>query len=190
MASAGATRDSVWWMRVLGPIGALILAAGFMTSCSGAVRAELSSNWRYCGEGRPAQTGRCMCLQGEITDTWWNTDTVCFTSAPASALAMANLGSGALLVGSLMLLSSVLLRLRRAGMTWLVVRSVLIGCATVGLVGLAELLVSGPPCLDCPSSPGDPGFSAAAIVTATAAVLVLGAAVVPVGFRIANRSRA
>jgi hypothetical protein len=56
------------------------------------------------------------------------------------------------------------------------------------VAGLAVVLSTGPPCLDCPS-PSYPAFAGPAIVAGTAAVVVLAAALLPLGFRIVSRSQ-
>jgi hypothetical protein len=57
------------------------------------------------------------------------------------------------------------------------------------VAGLAGLLNTGPPCLDCPSAPSYPAFAGAAIVAGSAAVVVLAAALIPLGFRLVSRSQ-
>jgi hypothetical protein len=102
---------------------------------------------------------------------------------------MADLGSSAVIVGALLLAVGNLLRLGRVGWTWLVVRSALTVVASVVVAGLAGLLTSAPPCLDCPSSPSYPAFAGAAIVAGSAAAIVLAAALIPLGFPLISRSQ-
>jgi hypothetical protein len=97
---------------------------------------------------------------------------------------MADLGSAAVMVGALIAVVGNLLRFRRVGWTWLVIRSALTVVASLFVTALAVLLASPPPCLDCPSAPNDPAFSGAAVVTGLAAVVVLAAALLPPGLRI------
>jgi hypothetical protein len=61
--------------------------------------------------------------------------------------------------------------------------------ASVVVAGLAAVLTTGPPCTDCPSAPSYPAFAGAAIAAGIAAVVVLAAAVLPLGFRLVSRSQ-
>jgi hypothetical protein len=188
MGLDGAARGS-GLTRWLGLFGAVVLAAGLVTAYSGAVRADLSSTWNYCGAGKTIVTVPCRCPERDIQTTWPGEAIVCFSPAPDSAYSMADLGSSAVIVGALLLAVGTLLRLGRVGWTWLVIRSALTMVAVVFVAGLAGLLTSGPPCLDCPSAPSDPAFAGAATVTGSAAVVVLAAALLPLGFRLVRRSR-
>jgi hypothetical protein len=188
MGLDGAARGS-GWTRWLGWFGAVVLAAGLATAYGGALRADLSSTWDYCGAGTTTVTVPCRCPEREIQTTWPGGAIVCFSPAPDSAYSMADLGSGAVIVGALLMAVGTLLRRGRVGWTWLVTRSALTVVASVFVAVLAGLLTSGPPCLDCPSAPSDPAFAGAAIVTGSAAVVVLAAAVLPLGFRMVSRSR-
>lgn len=170
--------------RWLGSIGGVILAGGLVTAYGGVLRADLNSAWDYCGAGKTIVTVPCRCPEQDIQTTWPGGEIVCFSRAPDAATSLADLGSVAVLVGALMLAVGIFLRLGRVRRTWLVIRSVLTLVASAFVAGLAGLLVSGPPCLDCPSSPSDPGFVGAAIAAGIAAVVVLAAAVIPLGFRI------
>jgi len=96
---------------------------------------------------------------------------------------MADLGSAAVMVGALMVLVGNLLWFRRVGWTWLVIRSVLTVVASLVVAAVAVFLASPPLCLDC-SAPADPAFSRAALVTGLAAVVVLAAALLPLGLRV------
>jgi hypothetical protein len=131
----------------------------------------------------------CRCPERDIQTTWPGEAIVCFSPAPDSAYLMADLGSSAVIVGALLLAVGTLLRLGRVGWTWLVIRSALTVVASVVVAGLAGLLTTGPPCLDCPSAPSDPAFAGAAIVAGSAAVVVLVAALLPVGFHLISRSQ-
>jgi hypothetical protein len=169
--------------RWLGVLGAVVLAAGLFAAYAGVVSAEVSSVWNYCG------AAPCRCPELDIQTTWPDGSIVCFTPAPDSAYSMANLGAGAAIVGALLVAAGALLRLSRVGWTWLVIRSSLTLVASVFVAGLASLLTSGPPCLDCPSSPSYPAFAGAATVVGFAAVVMLVAALVPLGFRLVSRSQ-
>ena len=174
--------------RWLGLFGAVVLAAGLVTAYGGVLRADVSSAWDYCGAGRTIVTVPCRCPEGYIQQAWSPESIVCFSRAPDSAALMADLGSGAVIVGALLLAVGTFLRLGRVGRRWLVIRSALTVVASLVVAGLAGLLATGPPCLDCPSSPSDPAFAGAAIVSGTAAVVVLAAALLPLGFRLVSRS--
>jgi hypothetical protein len=91
------------------------------------------------------------------------------------------------MVGALLLAVGTFLSLRRVGRTWLVIRSALTAVVSVLVAGLAGVMTSGPLCVDCPSSPSDPGFAGAAIIAGIAAVVVLAAALLPLGFRLVRR---
>jgi hypothetical protein len=175
--------------RWLGLFGAVVLAAGLVTAYGGVLRADVSSAWDYCGAGKTIVTVPCRCPEGDIKTTWSPESIACFSPAPDSASLMADLGSSAVIVGALLLAVGTLLRLGRVGRTWLVVRSALTVVASVVVAGLAALLSAGPPCLDCPSSPSDPAFARAAIVAGSAAVVVLAAALIPLGFHLVSRSQ-
>jgi hypothetical protein len=184
----GAARGS-GLTRWLGLFGAVVLAAGLVTAYGGALRADVSSTWDYCGAGKTIVTVPCRCPERTIQTTWPGEAIVCFSPAPDSASLMADLGSSAAIVGALLLALGNLLRLGRVGWTWLVVRSALTVVASVVIAGLAGLLTAGPPCLDCPSSPSYPTFARAAIVAGSAAVIVLAAALIPLGFGLISRSQ-
>jgi hypothetical protein len=184
----GAARGS-GLTRWLGLFGAVVLAAGLVTAYGGALRADVSSTWDYCGAGKTIVTVPCRCPERDIQTTWPGEAIVCFSPAPDSAYLMADLGSSAVIVGALLLAVGILLRLGRVGWTWLVIRSALIVVASVVVAGLAGLLTTGPPCLDCPSAPSDPAFAGAAIVAGSAAVVVLAAALLPLGFHFVSRSQ-
>jgi hypothetical protein len=184
MGLDGAARGS-GWTRWLGLFGALVLAAGLVTAYGGALRAEMSSGWEYCGAGQTIVTAPCRCPDRDIQTTWGDS-IVCFSQAPDSAFSMANLGSGAVLAGALLLAVGTFLRLGSVGRRWLVIRSALTVVASVVVAGLAGVLTSGPLCVDCPSSPSDPGFSGAALVVGFAAIVVLAAALLPLGWRVLN----
>jgi hypothetical protein len=188
MGLDGAARGS-GLTRWLGLFGAVVLAAGLVTAFGGALRAEITSAWDYCGAGRTIVTVPCRCPEGDIQTTWSPESIVCFSPAPDSAYLMADLGSSAVIVGALLLAVGTLLRLGQVGWTWLVIRSALTVVASVVVAGLAGLLITGPLCLDCPSSPSDPAFAGAAIAAGSAAVVVLAAALVPLGFRLVSRSQ-
>jgi hypothetical protein len=185
MGLDGAARGS-GLTRWLGLFGAVVLAAGLVTAYGGAWRADLSSMWNYCGAGNTIVPEPCHCPEQDIQTTWPGS-IVCFTPAPDSAYSMADLGSGAVMVGALLLAVGTLLRIGRVGWTWLVIRSALTVVASVFVAGLAVVLTSGPLCVDCPSSPSYPAFAGAAIVAGIAAVVVLAAAVLPLGFRLVPR---
>lgn len=187
MGLDGAARGS-GLTRWLGLFGAVVLAAGLVTAYGGALRADVSSTWDYCGAGKTIVTVPCRCPERDIQTTWGEA-IVCFSSAPDSASLMADLGSSAVIVGALLLAVGTLLRLGRVGWTWLVIRSALTVVASVVVAGLAGLLTTGPPCLDCPSSPSYPAFAGAAIVAGSAAVVVLAAALLPLGFHFVSRSQ-
>jgi hypothetical protein len=190
MGLDGAARGS-GCTRWLGLFGVIVLAVGLVTAYGGALRADLSSTWDYCGAGKTIVTVPCRCPERDIQTTWPGEAIVCFSRAPDSAYSMVDLGSAAVIMGALILALGTLLRLGRVGWTWLVIRSALTVVASVFVAALAGLLTSGPPCLDCPSAPSDPAFSGAAIVTGSAAVVVLAAALLPLGFRVVSlwRSR-
>jgi hypothetical protein len=187
MGLDGAARGS-GLTRWLGLFGAVVLAAGLVTAYGGALRADVSSTWDYCGAGKTIVTVPCRCPERDIQTTWGEA-IVCFSSAPDSASLMADLGSSAVIVGALLLAVGTLLRLGRVGWTWLVIRSALTVVASVVVAGLAGLLTTRPPCLDCPSSPSYPAFAGAAIVAGSAAIVVLAAALIPLGFRLISRSQ-
>jgi hypothetical protein len=102
---------------------------------------------------------------------------------------MADLGSVAVIVGAILLAVGILVRLGRVGGRWLVIRSALTVAASAFAGGLAGLLSAGPPCLDCPSSPSDPAFAGAALAAGSAAVVMLAAALLPLGFRVVMGSQ-
>jgi hypothetical protein len=187
MGFDGAARGS-GLTRWLGLLGAVVLAAGLVTALGGVFRADVSSAWDYCGAVETIETVPCRCPEQDIQTTWGEA-IVCFSRAPDSASFMADLGSIAVIVGALLLAVGNLLRLGRVGWRWLVIRSALTVVASLVVAGLAGLLATGPPCLDCPSSPSDPAFAGAAIVAWTAAVVVLAAALLPLGFRLVSRSQ-
>ena len=184
----GAARGSRL-MRWLGLFGAVVLVAGLVTAYGGVLRADVSSAWDYCGAGKTIVTVPCRCPERDIQTTWPGEAIVCFSPAPDSAYLMADLGSSAVIVGALILAVGTLLRLGRVGRTWLVIRSALTVVASLVVGALAGLLTTGPPCLDCPSAPSDPAFEGAAIVAGSAAVVVLAAALIPLGFRLVSRSQ-
>jgi hypothetical protein len=188
MGLDGAARGS-GLTRWLGLFGAVVLAAGLVTASGGALRANVSSTWDYCGAGKTIVTVPCHCPDRDIQTIWPGEAIVCFSPAPDSAYLMADLGSSAVIVGALLLAVGTLLRLGRVGWTWLVVRSALTVVASAVVAGLAGLLTTGPPCLDCPSAPSDPAFAGAAIVAGSAALVVLAAALLPLGFRLVSRSQ-
>jgi hypothetical protein len=165
------------WTRWLGLFGAIVFAGGLLTAFGGAGRADLSSTWAYCG------ATPCRCPERDHQTIWPGEEIVCFSPAPDSAYSMADLGSVAVMVGALIVLVGNLLRLRRVGWTWLVMRSGLTVVASGFVAVLAGLLAGPPPCSDCPSAPSDPAFSGAAIATGLAAVVVLAAALLPLGLR-------
>ena len=175
--------------RWLGLLGAVVLAAGLVSAFGGVFRAEITSAWNYCGAGRTIVTVPCRCPERDIQTTWPGGEIVCFSQAPDSAYFMADLGSGAVIVGALLLAVGTLLRLGRVGRTWLVIRSALTVVASVVVAGLAGLLSAGPLCLDCPSSPSYPAFAGPAIVAGSAAVVVLATALLPLGFRLVSHSQ-
>lgn len=187
MGLDGSARKS-GWTRWLGLFGAIVFAGGLVSVYGGAGRAELSSAWDYCGATTTSVTVPCRCPDGDRQTIWWGKSIVCFTPAPDSAYSMANVGSAAVMVGALIVLVGNLLRLGRVGSTWLVIRSALTVVASLFVAGLAALLASPPPCLDCPSAPSDPAFSGAALVMGLAVVVVLAAALVPLGLQVV-RSR-
>jgi hypothetical protein len=168
--------------------GAVVLAAGLVTAYGGVLRADVSSAWDYCGAGKTIVTVPCHCPERDIQTTWPGS-IVCFSPAPNSAYSMADLGSSAVIVGALLLAVGTFLRLGRVGGKWLVIRSALTVVASLFVAGLAALLTSGPPCLDCPSAPSYPAFAGAAIIAASAAIVVLAAALLPLGFRLVSRSQ-
>jgi hypothetical protein len=184
----GAARRSRW-TRWLGLFGAVVLAAGLVTAYSGVFGADVSSAWDYCGAGQTNATVPCSCPERDIPATWPGDEIVCFTPAPDSAYWLADLGSSAVILGAILLLFGTLLRFRRVGRTWLVIRSALTVVASLFVAGLAVVLTSGPPCLDCPSSPSDPAFAVAGLAAGSAAIVVLAAALVPLGFRVLSRSQ-
>jgi hypothetical protein len=164
--------------------GAIVLAVGLLSAFGGAGREEISSAWDYCGAlTTSVSTTPCRCPAGYHQTIWPGNGIVCFSNAPDSAYAMADLGSAAAMVGALMVLVGNLLRFRRVGWTWLVIRSVLTVVASLIAAAVAVFLASPPLCLDC-SAPSDPAFSRAAVVTGLAAVVVLAAALLPLGLRI------
>jgi hypothetical protein len=124
MGLDGAARGS-GLTRWLGLFGAVVLAAGLVTAYGGALRADVSSTWDYCGAGKTIVTVPCRCPERDIQTTWPGEAIVCFSPAPDSAYLMADLGSSAVIVGALLLAVGNLLRLGRVGWTWLVVRSAL-----------------------------------------------------------------
>jgi hypothetical protein len=187
MGLDGSARKS-GWTRWLGLFGAIVFAGGLLTVYGGAGRAELSSTWDYCGATTTSVTVPCRCPDGDRQTIWPGQSIVCFSPAPDSAYSMADVGSAAVIVGALIVLVGNLLRLGRVGWTWLVIRSALTVVASLFVAGLAALLASPPPCLDCPSAPSDPAFSEAALVMGFAAVVVLAAAFVPLGLHVV-RSR-
>ncbi len=170
-------------------LGAVVLAAGLVTAYGGVFRADVSSAWDYCGAGKTNMTLPCRCPERDIQTTWPGDAIVCFSPAPDSAYSLADLGSSAVIVGALLLLLGTLLRRRGVGRTWLVIRSALTVVASLLVAGLAVVLASGPPCLDCPSSPSYPAFAVAALVAGSAAIVVLAAALLPLGFRVLSRSQ-
>jgi hypothetical protein len=182
MGLDGSARRS-GWTRWLGLFGAIVLAGGLVTAYGGALSADVSSAWDYCGAGKTIVPVPCRCPEQDI-QTNWGESIVCFSPAPDSAYSMADLGSAAVMVGALIVLVGYLLRLGRVGWTWLVIRSALTVVASVFVAALAALLSSGPPCLDCPSSPSYPAFAGASIVAGIAAVVVLAAALLPLGLRL------
>src|SRR3979409_414388 len=119
MSLAGAARGSRL-TRWLGLFGAVVLAAGLVTAYGGALRADLSSTWDYCGTGKTIVTVPCRCPERDIQTTWPGEAIVCFSQAPDSAYLMADLGSSAVIVGALLLAVGTLLRLGRVGGTLLV----------------------------------------------------------------------
>ena len=178
------------WTRWLGLVGAIVFAVGLLAVYSGVGRAELSSAWDYCGALTTSVSTPCRCPAGDHETIWPGNEIVCFTNAPDSAYAMADLGSAAVMVGALIVLLGNLLRLRLVGWTWLVIRSVLTMVASLFVAVLALLLASPPPCLDCPSAPSDPAFAGAAIVAGIAAVVMLASALLPLGLRmVGSRSQ-
>src|ERR1700681_4012985 len=124
MGLGGAARGS-GWTRWLGLFGAVVLAAGLATAYGGALRANLSSAWDYCGAGNTIVTVPCRCPERDIQTTWPGEAIVCFSPAPDSAHSMADLGSSALIGGALLMVLGTLLRRGRVGWTWLVIRSAL-----------------------------------------------------------------
>jgi len=173
--------------RWLGLLGVVVLAAGLVTAYGGALRADASSAWDYCGAGKTIVPVPCRCPDGDIQTTWSAESIVCFSPAPVSAYTMADLGSAAVMLGALIVLVGYLLRLGRVGWTWLLIRSALTVVASLFVAGLAVLLSSGPLCVDCPSSPAYPAFAGPAILAGSAAVVVLAAALLPLGFRLVTR---
>src|SRR3979409_2334279 len=123
MSLAGAARGS-GLTRWLGLFGAVVLAAGLVTAYGGALRADVSSAWDYCGAGKTIRPGPCRCPERDIQTTWGKA-IVCFSSAPDSASLMADLGSSAVIVGALLLAVGNLLRIGRVGWTWLGIRAAL-----------------------------------------------------------------
>jgi hypothetical protein len=186
MALHGAARGS-GLTRWLGLLGAVVLAAGLVTAYYGAFGGELGSTWNYCGASQTIVTVPCRCPEQDIQTTWPGDAIVCFSRAPDLAYSMADLGSGAVMVGAILLAVGTLLNLGRVERTWLVIRSALAVVASVLAAGLAGLLISGPLCVDCPSSPRDPAFAGAAIAAGIAAVVGLAAALLPLAFRLARR---
>jgi len=164
--------------------GAIVVAIGLLSAFGGAGREEISSAWDYCGALTPSvSTTPCRCPAAYHPTIWPGSGIVCFSNAPDSAYSMADLGSAAVMVGALMALVGNLLWFRHVGSTWLVIRSVLTVVASLLVAAVAVFLASPPLCLDCPSSPGDPAFAGATVVTALGAVVVLAAALLPLGLR-------
>src|ERR1700682_117605 len=97
----GAARGSRL-MQCRGLFGAVVLVAVLVTAYGGALRADVSSAWDYCGAGKTIVTVPCRCPERDIQTTWGKA-IVCFSSAPDSASLMADLGSGAVFVGALLL---------------------------------------------------------------------------------------
>ncbi len=170
--------------------GAIVVAAGLLSAFGGAGREEISSAWDYCGALTPGvSTTPCRCPAAYHQTIWPGNGIVCFSNAPDSAYSMANVGSAAVMAGALMVLVGNLLWFRRVGWTWLVIRSVLTVVASLFAAAVAVFLASPPLCLDC-SAPSDPAFSMAAVVTGLAAVVVLAAALLPLGLRtVGSRSQ-
>jgi hypothetical protein len=177
------------WTRWLGLFGAIVLAAGLVAAYDGVGGADLSSAWNYCGETTTSVAVPCHCPQRDHQTSWPGGSIVCFTPAPDAAYLMADLGSAAVIAGALMLAAGNLLWHRRVGWRWLVIRSAITVVASVFVAALAALLAGPPPCVDCPSAPSDPAFASAAAVSGSAAVVVLVAALLPLGFRVVSRSR-
>jgi len=171
--------------------GAIVLAVGFLSASGGVGREEITSAWDYCGAlTTSVSTTPCRCPAAYHPTIWPGGEMVCFSNAPDSAYSMADLGSAAVMVGALMVLVGNLLWFRRVGWTWLVIRSVLTVVASLFVAAVAGFLASSPLCLDCPSAPGDPAFAGAAVVTGLAAIVVLAAALVPLGVRmVGSRSQ-
>ena len=185
MGLDGSARKS-GWTRWLGLFGAIVLAAGTLSAFGGAGREDVTSAWDYCGATTTSVTEPCRCPAQDHQTIWPGNGIVCFSPAPDPAYAMADLGSAAVMVGALIVLVGNLLRLWRVGWTWLVIRSALTVMASGFVAAVAALLASPPPCLDCPSAPSDPAFTGAAIVMGLAGVVVLAAAVLPLGLRVAR----
>ena|SRR5437879_328236 len=185
MGLDGSARKS-GWTRWLGLFGAIVLAAGTLSAFGGAGREDVTSAWDYCGATTTSVTEPCRCPAQDHQTIWPGNGIVCFSPAPDPAYAMADLGSAAVMVGALIVLVGNLLRLWRVGWTWLVIRSALTVMASGFVATVAALLASPPPCLDCPSAPSDPAFTGAAIVMGLAGVVVLAAAVLPLGLRVAR----
>jgi len=165
--------------------GAIVVAIGLLSAFGGAGREEISSAWDYCGALSPTvSTTPCRCPAAYHQTIWPGNGIVCFSNAPDSAYSMATLGSAAVMVGALIALVGNLLWFRRIGWRWLVIRSVLTVVASLVVAALAVFLASPPLCLDCPSAPSDPAFAGAAVVTGLAAIVVLAAALLPLGLRI------
>ncbi len=171
------------WTRWLGLFGAIVVAVGLLSAFGGAGREEISSAWDYCGALTTSVSTPCRCPAGYHQTIWPGDEIVCFSNAPDSAYSMADLGSAAVMVGALMVLVGNFLWFRHVGWTWLVIRSVLTVVASLFAAAVAVFLASPPLCLDC-SAPADPAFSRAALVTGLAAVVVLAAALLPLGLRV------
>src|SRR3982074_3727401 len=102
MGLDGAARGS-GLTRWLGLFGAVVLAAGLVTASGGVLGADISSAWDYCGAGRTIVTVPCRCPEGYIEQAWSPESIVCSSPAASPSSSVATRGSGAVIVGALLL---------------------------------------------------------------------------------------